>query len=154
MNEKMPSTGLTLRKAKQYMTDNFISYTIAHVNTKAGLYFGLDVWDISALEEVQNINSVRKRNFRLYSQGLEEDAKVWYEATQGPISPSASEPSFSDRVSIFIKTKVNDGTIKFAYVVQINEDISKALGVAIMPDNTEKRILLKETEGAFSIEVL
>lgn len=153
----MPPTGITLEEAKQYLSDNFVKYTITHVNAKAGLYFGLDVWDVSALEEVPNINSLRKRNFRLYSQGLEDDSKAWWESTQGPISAPTiiPEPTFASRVEAYLKTKIDDNTLKFGFIVQPSELIKKALCNVIMPDNVDKTILVSEdAEGKFSFEVL
>lgn len=154
----MPPTGLTLASAKQYLSETFVKYTIAHVNAKAGLYFGLDVWDVSALEEVPNMNSARKRNFRLYSQGVDDESKAWWESTQGPMSaptPPTPEPTFASRLEAYIKTKVENGAIKFGFVVQVSELTKKALCNVIMPDNTDKTILVSEnSEGVFSFEIL
>lgn len=157
MNNKLLSAGLTLAKAKQYLNDNFVTYTITQINDISGMYFGLDVWNVSALEEVSNVNSVRKRNFRLYTQGLEEKSKAWWEATQGPMSPSATTPelSFASRVEVYIKTQVDSGTIKFGFVVQLNESQKKAICNVIMPDNSNKSILVSEdSKGKFNFEVL
>lgn len=154
----MPPTGLTLGEAKQYLSDNFVKHTIVHVNAKAGLYFGLDVWDVSALEEVPNVNSARKRNFRLYTQGLEDDALAWWESTQGPMSPPSPptpEPTFISRLEAYIKTKIDDNTIKFGFVVQPSELAKKAICNVLMPDNSDKTILISETaEGVFSFEII
>lgn len=155
MPETMPPTGLTLEKAKQYLTDNFVKYTITHVNVKAGLYFGLDVWDVSALEEVPNVNSARKRNFRLYTQGLDDTSKAWWEATQGPTSAPVPEPTFTNCLEAYIKTKIDDNTIKFGFIVQSSELTKKALCNVIMPDKTDKILLVSEdSEGIFSFEIL
>lgn len=153
----MPPTDLTLAGAKQYLSDNFVKHTITHVNVKVGLYFGLDVWDVSAIEEAPNVNSLRKRNFRLYTQGLDDTSKAWWEATQGPMSAPISilEPTFISRVEAYIKTKIDDNTIKFGFIVQSSELIKKALCNVIMPDKTDKTLIVSEdSEGVFSFEVL
>ena len=151
----MPSTGITLREAKQYMIDNFITHTITHVNVKAGLYFGLDVWDVSALEEVPNINSVRKRNFRLYTQGLEDDALAYWEATQGPMSPPTvtPKPTFIDGARTFLKEEVAANTIKAGELIYGDNDMERATATVIdSATNNEKYVVIKKKADVFSME--
>lgn len=153
MPEGIPETNLTLGGAKQYLSDNYISHTIKKTSE---LSFGLTVWDVRAIEEVLDTNSLRRRNFRLYTQGLEDDALAWWEATQGPtISTSPPELPFMDRLEGYIKTKIDDNTIKFGYIAQSSELTKKAICNAIMQDMSTKSLLLsEETEGNFSFEVI
>ena len=145
-------TNITLGEAKQYMSDNFVSYTIKKTSE---IVFGLDVHDVKAIEEVPNINSRRRRNFRLYSEGIEDTALAWWEATQGPMSPPTSDPTFVNRLELYIKAKIEDNTIKFGYIVEISELTKKALCNVIMPDKTDKVLLVSEDgEGVFSFETL
>lgn len=155
MSEEMPSTGLTLAGAKQYLSNNFANYTIK--KTSERLYFGLDVWHVEALEKVPNINSLRKRQFRLYTKGIDDEAKAWWEATQGPMQPPTTipEPTFVSRLETYIKTKIDDDTIKFGFIVQPSESLKRAICNVIMPDKSDKTLLISEdSDGKFSFEVL
>lgn len=143
---------LTLAGAKAYLETNFVSYTIKKTSE---LVLGLDIHDIKAIEEVPNVNSLRRRNFRLYTQGIEDDAEAWWEATQGPMSAPDPEPGFMNRLDAYIATKIEDNTIKFGFVVQSSELTQKALCNVIMPDKSDKTLLVSEdAEGVFSFEVL
>lgn len=155
MAEQMPPTGLTLAGAKQYLSDNFVKHTITHVNAKAGLYFGLDVWDVSALEEVSNVNSLRKRNFRLYTQGLGDDAKAWWEATQGPMSPPVPptpEPTFLDDARAFLRAEVKADRIKAGELIYGDDEMERATATVISSEKKEKRVLIKRVADVFSME--
>ena len=87
--KEMPKTSLTLAGAKQYLADNFPQYKMKKTSA---LHFGLDMWEVNALEEVPNINSVRTRNFRLYTRGIGDDSLAWWEATQGPVVLTPAPP--------------------------------------------------------------
>lgn len=154
MPEQMPPTGLTRAGAKQYLSDNFVKHTIIHVNAKAGLYFGLDVWDVSALEEISNVNSLRKRNFRLYTQGLGDDAKAWWEATQGPMSPPATtpEPTFLDGARDFLRAEVKADRIKAGELIYGDDEMERATATVIDKGKKEKRVLIKRVGKIFSME--
>lgn len=148
----MPPTGITLGEAKMYLGDNFIGYTIKKTSEQL---FGLYVYDVKAMEEVPETNSIRRRNFRLYTDGLEDIANAWWEATQGPTSAPVPEPTFNNRLEAYIKTKVEDNTIKFGFVVQSSELSKKAICNVIMPDKSDKSLLVSEdSAGVFSFEIL
>lgn len=150
----MPETGLTLAKAKLYLSDNFVKHTISHVNAKAGLYFGLDVWDVSALEEVLNVNSLRKRNFRLYTQGLDDDSKAWWEATQGPMSPPATTPesTFLEGARDFLRAEVKADRIKAGELIYGDDEMERATATVIDKGKKEKRVLIKRVDAIYSME--
>lgn len=151
----MPPTGLTLASAKEYLAGKFVKYTIVHVNAKTGLYFGLDIWDVSALEEVPNVNSVRKRNFRLYTQGLEDEAQAWWEATQGPMSPPTPpvpEPTFLQQAKAYLVTEVKEDRIKAAELIFGDDQMERATAVVIDSASNEKRVVIKKKDGVFSME--
>jgi len=153
MAEETPSTGLTLGKAKEWMKKNIPKHTMKPSSpTRYGDY----EWDVKCREEVDE-NFERNRNFRLYSNGLEDDSKARWEQTQGPTlsTPTTSEPSFASRLEAFIKAKTDEGKIKFGFIVQVSELSKKALCNAIMPDKTDKTLLISEdAEGNFSFEIL
>ena len=152
--EQMPPTGITLGEAKQYLSEKFVKYTIAHVNAKAGLYFGLDVWDVSALEEVPNVNSVRKRNFRLYTKGLDDDAKAYWEATQGPMpAPVVTpEPTFLDGAMNYIREEVKTNKIKAGELIYGDDQMERATATIIGIDGAEKYVVIKQEAAVFSME--
>lgn len=156
MAEELPETGLTLGKAKEWLEKNFVRHTITHVNAKAGLYFGLDAWDVKALEEVPNINSLRKRNFRLYTLGLEDDSKAWWEATQGPMSaptPPTPEPTFLQQAMDFLVIEAKEDRIKAAELIFGDDKMERATAVVIGTDSKERRVVIrKNNEGGFSMD--
>lgn len=153
MPEQIPETGLTLGKAKQFLADNFIAHTM---KKSSAMILGEYEWTVQCKEEIDDYRS-QKRNFRLYSKGLEDDSKARWEFNQGPTLPPSTppKPTFVNRVETYIKKKVGDNTIKFGFVVQSSELTKKALCNVIMPDKTDKTILVSESaEGIFSFEVL
>lgn len=150
MSEEIPSTDLTLRGAKQFMADKFSAYTIK----KGSMYFGWNIWDVKALEE-DSMSQLGLRNFRLYTKGLEDDSEAHWDKRQSPLPLPTPESTFANRLDAYIKEKTNDDTIKFGFVVQISESTKKALCNVIMPDKTDKTILVSEDkEKKFSFETL
>ena len=152
MPEEMPETGLTLGKAKQYLKDNFLAHTM---KKSSAMILGEYEWDVKCKEEIDD-NRSQKRNFRLYTKGLEDDSKARWEFNQGPTLDSpVPKPTFVSRVEAYIKTKIDDNTIKFGFVVQPSELTKKAICNAIMPDKSDKSMLVSEdSEGVFSFEIL
>ena len=153
MPEQTPETGLTLGKAKQFLEDNFSAYTM---KKSSAIILGEYEWDVKCKEEIDD-NRSQKRNFRLYTKGLEDGSKARWEFNQGPILDSSLPPelTFISRLETYIKTKIDDNTIKFGFVAQSSELTKRALCNAIMPDKTDKVLLVSENaEGVFSFEVL
>lgn len=153
MAEEMPKTSLTLAGAKEYLKENFVKYTIKKTGS---LYFGLNIWEVQALEEVPNINSVRKRQFRLYTKGIEDDSPAWWEATQGPMSapsPPAREPTFTEQAREYLRSEIKAGNIKAGELIFSDDVAERATAVVIDKTNTEKRVvIMKDAEGKFSTE--
>ena len=110
---------------------------------------GITVWGIGVFEKIGDV--VRKMNLTFYTKG--EDA-FWGVSEPNP-TPITPDPTFADRANVFIASKIADGTIKFGYVEQVSDLTKKVLGTAVMPDNSEKKVLASENaEGVFTIEVL
>lgn len=153
MVEELPITGLTLGEAKKYLSDNFVKHTLKKVSER---YFGLDVWDVKVMEEVPNVNSLRKRNFRLYTQGLEDDSKAWWESTQGPMSPPTPpvpEQTFLQQAKRFLATEVEASRINAAELIFGDDDMERATAVVIDPTLQEKRVVIKKgADGKFTME--
>jgi len=113
---------------------------------------GITVWGIGVFDKVGDV--IRKLNLTFYTKGVEPDSVAfWGVSEPKPVSP-VQNPTFRDRVLAFIKTKMDSKVIKFGYIEQMHETANMALGVAIMPDKSEKKVLVKESEGIFSLEVL
>ncbi len=114
-------------------------------NTEAGI----TVWGIGVFEKIGDV--VRKLNLTFYTKG--EDA-FWGVSEPNP-TPIIPDPTFTDRANTFIASKITDDTIKFGYVDQVSDLTKKVLGTAVMPDNSEKKVLASEDgAGVFTIEVL
>lgn len=153
MEKEIPPTGLTLGKAKEWLQENFPKYTMKKTSV---MHYGEDEWDVKCRGDVDD-NFAQNRNFRLYTKGTDDDSYARWEKTQGPTltEPGTPEISFARRLDVYIKAKTEDKTIKFGFVVQISESTKKALCNVIMPDKTDKTLLVSEDpEGKFSFEVL
>ena len=109
---------------------------------------GITVWGIGVFDVVGGV--MQKRNLTFYTKG---DDAFWGVSEPKAVVPTP-EPTFTDRVNAFIATKIDDGTIKFGHVEQVSELTQKALCTAVMPDNTEKSVIVSESAEGFSIEVL
>ena len=112
---------------------------------------GITVWGIGVFEKIGDV--VRKMNLTFYTKG--EDA-FWGVSEPNP-TPITPDPTFTDRVNAFIASKItaDPQVIKFGYIEQISELTKKALCAAVMPDNSEKKVLASEDgAGVFTIEVL
>ena len=114
-------------------------------NTEAGI----TVWGIGVFEKIGDV--VKKLNLTFYTEG---DNAFWGVSEPNPDIP-IPDPTFTDRTNAFIASKIADGTIKFGYIMEIAELTKKALGVAVLPDKSEKNAIVSENEqGIFTIEVL
>lgn len=148
---EMPPTGITLGEAKQWLTDNFVKHTIKKVSA---LYFGMAMYDVQVVEEVPNINSIRKRQFRLYSETPDDTSKAWWEATQGPMSPPATTPelTFTDEARAFLRTEVKADKIKAGEMIYSDNDMERATATVIDPTGKEKYVIIKKVDNIFSME--
>lgn len=140
---EMPATTLTVAEARKYLAEHFLDYTLKKTSA---LNFGLNVWDVSALEEVAVTNSVRKRNFRLYSQGDEEDDLAWWEATQGPITPPIPEPivRFTDEARAYLVSAAKADSIKAGELIYADDAMERATAAVVDANGKEKRVVLKK----------
>jgi hypothetical protein len=126
-----------------------------HTVDEAGLHTGdtiagITVWHIRVFEE---INGVMKRPTLTFYTDSKDNA-FWGNTEPSPTIP-IPDPTFTDRVNVFIASKITDGTIRFAYIGQISNDTKKALVTAIMFDKTEKKAIISEAvDGTFSLEQL
>lgn len=147
----MPSTSLTLAGAKQYMTNNFVSHTFKKTTF---FYFELLVYDVQAIEEMPNLNSIRKRQFRLYAESDEDTAKAWWEATQGPMPAPIVTPeiTFSNDANNFLISEVAANKIKVGKLIYTDDNMERATAMVVATDGIEKFVIIKKTDGIYSME--
>lgn len=147
----MPSTAITLGDAKQWLSKTFVKYTIKKVSA---LYFGMAMYDVQVIEEVPNINSLRKRQFRLYAETPDDTAKAWWEATQGPMSPPATTPlpTFTDKAREFLRTEVKANKIKAGEMIYGDDKMERATATVIDVTGQEKYVVVKRVGVVFSME--
>ena len=114
-------------------------------NTEAGI----TVWGIGVFEKIGEV--VRKLNLTFYTKG---ELAFWGVSEPNP-TPITPDPTFTERANTFIASKIADDTIKFGYIEQVSDLTKKVMGTAVMPDNSEKKVLASEDgAGVFTIEVL
>ena len=147
----MPITSLTLAGAKQYLALNFAQYKMKKTSA---LHFGLDMWEVNALEEVPNSNSLRTRNFRLYTQGIEDDSLAWWEATQGPVVPTPAPPlpTFRDQLLIFLREEVSANRFKIGVLTHVDNEMERAIATVVDSAGMEKRVIIKKEGLKFVME--
>lgn len=109
----------------------------------------ITVWGIGVFDKTGDV--LRKLNLTFYTKGDE----AFWGVTEPKAVPPVPEPGFVDRANAFVASKIDDSTIKFGYIEQVSELTQKAMGTGIMPDNTEKKVLISEdATGVFTIEPL
>lgn len=110
---------------------------------------GITVWGIGVFEKTGDV--ITKKNLMFYTK--DTDA-FWGVSEPNPTIPTP-KPTFTDRVNVYIASKITDNTIKFAYIEQISDNTQKALVTAIMYDKTEKKAIISEdADGTFSLDQL
>lgn len=125
-----------------------------HAVDEAGLHegnteAGITVWGVGVFEKIGDV--VKKLNLTFYTEG---DFAYWGVSEPNPDTP-IQDPTFTDRTNAFIASKIEDGTIKFGYIMELSELTQKAMVAAVMPDNSDKNAIVSEDEaGVFTIEVL
>ena len=143
---------ITLADVKKTLTDKTVSYTLDHLDHKE---FGLDVWHITALENTGN-NSLRKRNYRVFSQGTDESSPAWWDDLQKPVlsqaTSSSPSPTFSEELRDGIKQMIVDGKIQFAEILAVDEQNKRARLKVVTSQYAEKQMLVVKTESGFETQ--
>ena len=110
---------------------------------------GITVWGIGVFDLVGGV--LAKKNLTFYTKGTDA---FWGNSEPNPTTPTP-EPTFTDRVNVFIASKITAGNIKFGYIEQISDPTSKAWVSALIADGTVKNAIVSEDgNGNFSIELL
>lgn len=114
---------------------------------------GITVWGISVFDK--NGDVITKQNLTFYTIGKEDTSDAFWGVSEPKPNPIIPEPNFRDRIDTYIKSKIDDNSIQFGYVMEVSELTQRALGIAIMSDKSEKKILLLEDiEGNFTLIIL
>jgi len=148
------SSKITLADIKKSLNEGTTSYVLEHLDHKE---FGLDVWHVTAIEEEKD-NSLRKRNYRIFSQGIDDSSPAWWDALQKPTfaknssEPSSVPPSFFEVLQDEIKSMINKKTIEFAKILSVDEENRRALIEVVTPKYTEQKMLIKKTENGFETQ--
>jgi len=142
---------ITLADIKKFLADKTISYTLDHLDHTE---FGLNVWHIVALEDSGN-NSLRKRNYRIFSQGTEDNSPAWWDDLQKPIlseSSQSSSSSFADELQDEVKKMITNGKVEFVEILSLDEQNDRARLRVITSQYEEKQMLIKRTESGFKTQ--
>ena len=143
---------ITLADVKKTLTEKTVSFTLDHLDHKE---FDLDVWHVTALEDAGN-NSLRKRNYRLFSQGTDDNSPAWWDDLQKPVLSQAtsSSPSltFSEELRDGIKQMIADGKIQFAEILAVDEQNKRARLKVVTSQYAEKQMLVVKTESGFETQ--
>ena len=141
---------ITLADIKKTLTDKTVSYTLDHLDHKE---FGLDVWHITALEDTGN-NSLRKRNYRVFSQGTDDSSPAWWDDLQKPVisQPTSSSPTFTEELRDEIKQMIANGKIQFAEILSVDEQNKRAKIKVITSQYAEKQMLVVKNESGFETQ--
>ena len=154
MPEEIPETGLTLGKAKQFLEDNFIAYTM---KKSSAIILGEYEWDVKCKEEIDDYRE-EKRNFRLYTKGLDADSYARWEKNQCPTQYSISSPStppahtFLDGARAFLRAEVKADRIEAGELIYGDDEMERATATVIDSGKKEKRVLIKRANNVFSME--
>ena len=142
---------ITLADVKKILTDKTVSYTLDHLDHKE---FGLDVWHITALEDTGN-DSLRKRNYRVFSQGTDDSSPAWWDDLMKPTlsQPSLSPSStFTNELRDAIKEMITNGKIEFAEILSVDEQNNRARLKVVTSQYAEKQMLVKKTDSGFETQ--
>ena len=143
---------ITLADVKKILTEKTVSFTLDHLDHKE---FDLDVWHVTALEDTGN-NSLRKRNYRVFSQGTNESSPAWWDDLQKPVisqpASSSSSPTFREELQDEIKQMIANGKIQFAEILAVDEQNKRARLRVVTSQYAEKQMLVVKTENGFETQ--
>ena len=139
---------ITLADVKKTLTEKTVSFTLDHLDHKE---FDLDVWRVTALEDTGN-NSLRKRNFRVFSQGTNESSPAWWDDLQKPVISQPTSSSFTEELRDEISQMIANGKIQFAEILSVDEQNKRAKTKVITSQYAEKQMLVIKNESGFEIQ--
>jgi len=141
---------ITLADVKKTLTEKTVSFTLDHLDHKE---FDLDVWHVTALEDTGN-NSLRKHNYRVFSQGTNESSPAWWDDLQKPVisQPTSSSPTFTEELRDEIKQMIANGKIQFAEILSVDEQNKRAKTKVVTSQYAEKQMLVVKNESGFETQ--
>ena len=141
---------ITLADVKKILTEKTVSFSLDHLEHKE---FDLDVWHVTALEDTGN-NSLRKRNYRVFSQGTNESSPAWWDDLQKPVisQPTSSSLTFTEELRDEIKQMIANGKIQFVEILSVDEQNKRAKTKVITSQYAEKQMLVVKNESGFETQ--
>jgi len=142
--------GLTLGDVKKKLGEATVSYELVHLDHKE---FGYDVWHVTALEDTGR-DALRKRNYRVFSQGTNDDSPAWWDDLQKPVLTSSITPvaTFAEELRSEIAQMIGSGKIQFAEILAVDEQNKRARLKVVTPQYAEKQMLVVKTESGFETQ--
>jgi len=142
--------GLTLGDVKKKLGEATVSYELVHLDHKE---FGYDVWHVTALEDTGR-DALRKRNYRVFSQGTNDDSPAWWDDLQKPVLTSSITPvaTFAEELRSEIAQMIGSGKIQFAEILAVDEQNKRARLKVVTPQYAEKQMLVVKNESGFEIQ--
>jgi len=144
--------GLTLGDVKKKLGEMTVSYELVHLDHKE---FGYDVWHVTALEDTGR-DALRKRNYRVFSQGTDDDSPAWWDDLQKPVLSqvvsSAPATTFAEELRNEISQMIGSGKIQFAEILAVDEQNKRARLRVVTSQYAEKQMLVVKTESGFETQ--
>lgn len=130
-------------------------YQVLSVNPQGDPEAGVQWYLVGVFDRTEDETGLLRKNIPIYveNEGLATEVAYW-----GPAEPKPDPPTeipFQAKIENFIKEKVDDGTIIYGRVLDINLTIRKARVEAILADRTTKLALIEEdAAGDLALTVL
>ena len=142
--------GLTLGDVKKKLGEMTVSYELVHLDHKE---FGYDVWHVTALEDTGR-DALRKRNYRVFSKGTDDNSPAWWDDLQKPVLSQAvsSVPTFAEELRNEISQMIGSGKIQFAEILAVDEQNKRARLKVVTAQYAEKQMLVVKTENGFDTQ--
>ena len=141
--------GLTLGDVKKKLGEATVSYELVHLDHKE---FGYDIWHVTALEDTGR-DALRKRNYRVFSQGTSDDSPAWWDDLQKPVLTSqAPATTFAEELRSEIVQMIGSGKIQFVEILAVDEQNKRARLKVVTAQYAEKQMLVVKTENGFDTQ--
>ena len=143
----------TLAAIKEYLNTNFVR---SHIDHTGGRIFDLYVFAVDALKQSGDGSLIPKK-FRLYCNGLGDDAECnWdYTARPDPVRPEPvpAEKSFAELATEFLNAKMANNDIMFGTIAAVVPGANKATATIIAADKTPKQaVITRGNDGKFRLD--
>jgi len=145
--------GLSLGDVKKKLGELTVSFKMKRLSH---MELGYDVWHIEALEDTGR-DALRKRNYRVFSKGVDDNSPAWWDDAQKPASrvppsQSSSVSTFSEELRDWIKEQISDGQMQYAEILAVDEQNKRARLKVVTAQYAEKQMLVVKTESGFETQ--